>query len=230
MEVEKIWEDLLIGTDKQVIEKGGYGKAKELGNKPALLVIDPQPIYMGERKPILNQIDEFPSGSGERAWEALERTTPILNKFREKNLPVIFTRNVAKYLTFDGFAQKTNRNNRSIYIEGHPYTDLVKEVDLQPNDFVVDKGYASAFVGTPIVSYLNQLNVDSLIVCGGTTSGCVRATVVDAASLNYRVGVLYDCVFDRIELSHRASLLDMWMKYADMLNVNDAINYIEGKC
>ncbi|MFC0212273.1 isochorismatase family protein [Paenibacillus chartarius] len=225
MRLESIWEDLLLGDDQKVIEKGGFGKPRGLGSRPALLVIDPQPNYMGTREPILKQLDEFPTGVGEKAWEALEKSLPVLNLFRERGLPVIFSRQIAKYMQFDSFANKSGRD-RSNYVEGHPYTELVAEVNRQPTDIVIDKGYASVFVGTPLVNYLNRLQVDTLIVCGGVTSGCVRAAVVDAASLNYRVGVLYECLFDRIELSHRVSLLDMWMKYADMLSVDDALEYI----
>lgn len=228
MSVENIWKDLLLGTDAEVIRRGGFGKPRGLGNRPALLVIDPQPNYMGENKPILEQIDQYPTGVGEKAWQALEKAAPVLDAFRKKGLPVIFTRNVAKYLKFDNFATKSSRD-RSNYVEGHPSTFLVPEVNLQPDDIVVDKSYASAFHGTPLVSYLNRLDVDTLIVCGGVTSGCVRATVVDAASYNYRVGLLYECVFDRIELSHRVSLLDLWMKSADLLSVEEVLNYLSNK-
>jgi maleamate amidohydrolase len=227
MNVESFWGDLLIGDDKEVLRQGGFGKPRGLGERPALLVIDPQMNYMGDRVPILDQLKEFPTGCGEKSWQALENSLPVLSKFREAKLPVIFSRNVAKYLSFDNFATKSTRD-RSNYVEGHPYTELVPEVNLQPNEFVVDKGYASVFQGTPLVNYLNRLKVDTLIVCGGVTSGCVRSTVVDAASLNYHVAVLYDCVFDRVELSHRVGLLDMWMKYADLINTQDALHYIEG--
>lgn len=228
MGVEAIWNDLLLGTDREVIAKGGFGKPRGLGSRPALLIVDPQMNYMGYNKPILEQLDEFPTGVGEKAWTALEKTKPVLRLFRERKLPVIFSRQAAKYLLFDNFATKSSRD-RSNYVDGHPYTRLVDDVELQPTDIVIDKAYASVFQGTPIVNYLNRLQVDTLIVCGGVTSGCVRGAVVDAASLNYRVGVLYECLFDRIELSHRVSLLDMWMKYADLLSVEDVVNYINNR-
>ncbi|AOZ90764.1 cysteine hydrolase family protein [Paenibacillus crassostreae] len=225
MNIETIWKDLLLENDQEVIERGGFGKSRGLGCRPALLVVDPQPNYMGDRKPILEQIDEYPTGAGEVAWTALEKAEPVLKLFRELELPVIFTRQTSKYMQFDNFASKSTVG-RSQYAEGHPHTDLVAEVELAPTDFVIDKGYASGFVGTPLVNYLTRLQVDTLIVCGGVTSGCVRAAVVDAASLNYKVAVLYECVFDRIELSHRVSLLDMWMKYADLLSVDQAMEYL----
>lgn len=227
MSVEDIWKDLLIGDDAEVIKLGGFGKPRGLGGHPALLVVDPQPNYVGAHKPILEQLDEFPTGVGNRAWAAVERSVPVINMFRDKKLPVFFSKQVAKYLQFDAFATKSKRD-RSNYVAGHPYTELVSEVNLQDSDFVIEKTVASVFSGTPIVHFLNRLRVDTLIVCGGVTSGCLRGAVVDAASLNYNVGVLYECVFDRIELSHRVALLDMWMKYADMLSVDDAVKYLDG--
>lgn len=226
MNVEEIWKDLLLGTDQDVITKGGFGKPRGLGSRPALLVIDPQPNYMGDRnKTIVDQLDEFPTGVGEKAWTALENSQPILQLFRELNLPVIFSKQVANYMKFDSFAGKSTRD-RSNYVAGHPYTELVAEVDVQPTDIVIEKAYASVFQGTPIVNYLTRLQVDTLLVCGGVTSGCVRGAVVDAASLGYKIGLLYECVFDRMELSHRVSIMDMWMKYADMLSVDQALDYI----
>ena len=227
MGVEDIWSDLLIGDDAEVIKKGGFGSPRGLGQRPALLVVDPQPNYVGDRGPILDQLDKYPTGVGDRAWAAVEKAVPVIELFREKGLPVIFTRQIAKYLQFDGFARKSSRD-RSGYVDGHPNTELVKEVNVQDRDIVIEKTSASIFSGTPIIKYLNQLDVNTLLVCGGVTSGCVRGAVVDAASLNYKVGVLYECLFDRIELSHRVSLLDMWMKYADLLSVEDAKAYVEG--
>lgn len=228
MSVQDIWSDLLIGDDAEVIQRGGFGKPRGLGSSPALLVVDAQPNYIGNNVPILDQLETFPTGVGERAWQALERTLPVIQAFREHALPVIFSKQVAKYLSFDGFAGKSTRD-RSNYVAGHPYTELVHDVHLAPTDIVIEKSYASIFSGTPIVNYLNSLRVDTLIVCGGVTSGCVRGAVVDAASLNYKVGVLYECVFDRIELSHRVSLLDMWMKYADMLSISQATDYLNAR-
>ncbi|WP_227938294.1 cysteine hydrolase family protein [Alkalihalobacillus deserti] len=226
MNIEEIWKDVLLEDDEHVIGKGGFGKPRGLGSRPALLVIDAQPNYVGDNKPILDQIEEFPTGVGEKAWMALDKTLPVIEFFREKELPVIFTRQIVKYTQFDNFAGKKELQDRSIYEAGHSYTELVSAIENHPNDIVIDKSYASAFVGTPLVNYLIKLQVDTLIFCGGVTSGCVRSAVVDAASLNYKVGILHECVFDRMEISHRVSLLDMWMKYADLLSVDQVFDYI----
>lgn len=91
---------------------------------------------------------------------------------------------------------------------------------------MIEKSYASAFFGTPLISVLNGLGTDTLLVTGVTTSGCVRAIAVDASMLGLRVGVVEDAVADRIEKSHAVSLLDLGMKYADLLTVDVAVSYV----
>ena len=89
-----IWDDILTPTDREVIRGGAYGKPRGLGDHPALVIIDPQYNYAGADKPILEQIAEWPSGVGESAWRAIERLKLLINAFREKNRPIIYTRQV----------------------------------------------------------------------------------------------------------------------------------------
>ena len=92
---------------------------------------------------------------------------------------------------------------------------------------VLPKEKPSAFFGTPLVSLLNDWGIDSLIVCGGVTSGCIRSTVLDGFSLNYRMGVLKEATFDRIEASHWINLFDMDQKYADVITLDEALAYVD---
>ena len=103
----------------------------------------------------------------------------------------------------------------------------MEEIKPQSEDLVVDKSYASAFYGTPLLSYLIKLKADTLIITGGTTSGCVRALCVDAVSRNFNVAVVKDAVFDRIGASHKIALLDLWMKYCDVISVGETVNYLK---
>ncbi|WP_017754690.1 isochorismatase family protein [Calidifontibacillus oryziterrae] len=221
----RVWEDALTEVDRIVIEKGGYGKKRGLGKKPLLVIIDIQHNYVGQDCPIEDQLDEWPSGGGKNAWEAI-RKIKILKEFADKhNIPTLYTRNVQKKtINFDSFAVKTQRDN-SKYIDGRPETQIVDELKPNENDLVVDKSYASAFYGTPLISYLIKMGVDSLIIVGGSTSGCVRATAVDAVTRNFNVAVVEDCVYDRIELSHKAGLLDLWMKYCDVVRSDEILEY-----
>jgi len=93
---------------------------------------------------------------------------------------------------------------------------------------VLRKAKPSAFFGTPLLSYLIELGIDTLLVMGGVTSGCVRATVVDAFSNNYRVGLVIDGTFDRYEASHKVNVFDMHAKYADVISAEEAVAYLTG--
>jgi nicotinamidase-related amidase len=88
---------------------------------------------------------------------------------------------------------------------------------------MLPKKHPSAFFGTPLASYLVDLQVDSLVVTGCSTSGCVRSTVVDAFAYNYKVLVPYDAVYDRSETVHKVNLFDMGQKYADVMSTDDVI-------
>ncbi|MFO7264091.1 MAG: hypothetical protein A6D91_09245 [Bacillaceae bacterium G1] len=220
-----VWEDALTEVDRLVIEKGGYGKRRGFGKKPALVIIDVQYNYVGEDKPIEEQLDKWPSGGGANAWAAIRNIIKLREAAKANNIPVIYTRNVQKKtIAFDSFAVKANRDN-SKYIDGRPETQIVKELAPDDNDLVVDKSYASVFFGTPFISYLIKMGIDTLILVGGSTSGCVRATAVDAVTHNFNVAVVEDCVYDRIQLSHKAALLDLWMKYCDVVDSAEVVEY-----
>jgi nicotinamidase-related amidase len=100
------------------------------------------------------------------------------------------------------------------------------EVAPEPHDIMLPKKHPSAFFGTPLASYLVDLQVDSLIVTGCSTSGCVRSTVVDAFAYNYKVLVPFDAVYDRSETVHKVNLFDMGQKYADVMSTDDVIRAV----
>ena len=143
-----LWDDILSPADREVIRRGGYGQPRGLGERPALLIIDPQYNYAGADKPILEQIQEWPSGVGESAWRAMERIKPLIRAFREKQRPIIYTRQVQKSIAFDGFAAKSVRSPFQ-YLEGSKETSIVEAIAPREGDVVIDKSYASAFYGTP---------------------------------------------------------------------------------
>src|SRR5699024_5705980 len=184
---------------------------------PAFVIIDAQYNYVGANKAIEDQLEEWPSGGGEEAWRSIEIIKQLREQADQAKVPVIYTRNVQKKTTsFDSFAVKAKRDNTQ-YIDGSRGSQIVDELAPNESDLIVDKSYASAFFGTPFISYLIKMGVDTLILVGGSTSGCVRATAVDAVTRNFNVAVVEDCTYDRIELSHKAGLLDLWMKYCDVI-------------
>jgi nicotinamidase-related amidase len=220
------WDDILTETDRQVIARAGYGKRRGLGRAPAVVLIDCQYNHIGADKPILEQLDEFPSGGGAAAWEALRRLVPVRDAARQAGAPVIYTRfcYAARGARYDGFALK--RGNVDRYVDGAPGTRIVAELAPADDELIIDKTTASALFGTPLLSYLVRLGVDSLIIGGVSTSGCVRATCVDAISYGFNAAVLEDGTADRIVASHKVALLDIWMKYADVITCQEALDYL----
>lgn len=226
-EIMKPWDDLLTEVDRIVIEKGKYGQKRGYGKKPVLLIIDLQPNYIGADKPIEEQLDKWPSGGGRTAWIGVRRILSLRDAAREAGVPIFYTRNVQNATAkFDNFASKRKRDNTK-FIDGHPCSDLLPEVQPLPDEIVIPKSYASAFYGTPLQSYLITLGIDTVIIVGGSTSGCCRATAVDAATRSYNLIYVEDCLFDRIEASHKVALLDVWMKYGDVVDSDDVKEYFK---
>jgi nicotinamidase-related amidase len=214
----RIWEDILTDRDKQVIEKAGYDKAgasswesRGLGENPMVLVIDMQRLIVGDNEPILDAIEDYRTAMGDVAWNAIDYIEPFLEFARSEDLPITYTRVVPS--SYDD--------------PDHEDLDIVDPVAPEPGDTVVDKSYASAFYGTDLLSRLVSGNHDSVIIVGNSTSGCVRATAVDAKQNGLSVIIPQECTFDRIEASHKVGLLDLWMKYAEVLETEEVEDYIE---
>ncbi len=153
-----------------------------------------------------------------------------MGAFRDAGRPVVFTTVAPKesLLPFS-ISGRIHADRRSeTLVAGHRGTEIVEALTPRPGELVVDKAFASAFLGTPLATILNLQRVDTVVVCGGTTSGCVRGTAVDAAGLGYRVVVAEDAVFDRVSLSHAANLLDLWMKYANVFPAARVVEWLRG--
>jgi nicotinamidase-related amidase len=222
------WDATLGELDPEVIRAAGYGKERPLGNSPVLLVIDAQYNYVGEDLPILESIQKFPTSVGRSAYEALPKVLALVRAFREKKRPVLFTTVAPKeaLLPFS-ISGRVHADRRSeTLVAGHKGTEIVEALRPEPGELVLDKAFASAFLGTPLATILTLQRADTVVVCGGTTSGCVRGTAVDAAGLGYRVVVAEDAVFDRIQLSHAANLLDLWMKYANVFPAQRVVDWV----
>lgn len=215
---ERIWDDLLSEQDRQVIQKAGYDKegassweSRGLGSNPMVLVIDMQRLIVGEDEPILDAVEEYRTAMGEIAWDAIDHIEPFLAFAREQGLPITYTRVIPS--SYDD--------------PDHPDLDIVEPIEPQEGDTVIDKSYASAFYGTDLKTRLVQAGADSVIIVGNSTSGCVRATAVDAKQHGFGVVLPQECIFDRIEASHKIGLLDLWMKYAEVLETDEVEAWFE---
>ncbi|KHF38627.1 hypothetical protein LQ50_20135 [Halalkalibacter okhensis] len=192
-----------------------YHRETYVGKNPALLVIDLYNLaYEGGAYPVHELVEDYPSSCGIHAWNALKPTQELIQEVREQGIAVIYsTRTQVK-------VNSTFRKMRNVKEDSF---EIKEEVKPKEDDVIIFKERASCFFGTPLVSRLRKMGVDSLIVVGESTSGCVRASVVDAYSYGFHTVVVEECCFDRSELSHKINLFDLHHKYADVMNVNEVI-------
>jgi maleamate amidohydrolase len=232
---KRIWDAFLTERDRQVFAASGFGAQAGFGARPAILVVDVTYNFVGDRRePILDSIKRWPNSCGEDAWDALPRIRRLLDAGRAKGIPVLYTRGTMREDGWDGGSwwwkiarldeTATRVTRRRTDLDGN---QIVAEVAPQPQDIVIEKHKPSVFHGTPLQSFLVLLQADSLIMCGTTTSGCVRATVLDAFSNNYRVSIVEEGCFDRSQASHALSLCDMNAKYADIVKLDQTLAFIE---
>ena len=227
----RIWDRFLTERDKEVFANSGYGRRAGFGEHPAFLVIDVNYAFCGDHpEPILESIKRWRNSCGEEAWVGVGHIKKMIDKAHDKGLPVIYTTGVRRADNWDagGWARKNRRNGEAPKTtsnrEGY---DIVDAIAPGPKDLVIHKQKPSGFFGTPMAGYLTQLGCDSVIVTGTTTSGCVRATVLDAFSYNYRISIVEEGVFDRSQASHAINLCDMNAKYADVVKTDEVLAYFD---
>lgn len=230
---ERIWDKFMTGRDKAVFAAAGYGARAGFRKRPAILVIDVSYNFCGDRpEPILESIKRWPNSCGEEAWTSVAAIKRLVAVAREKGVPVIYTTGSFRTDHWD-MGSWSWKNARSNEWTGRTSTNLdgdsiVPDIAPGPKDVVILKQKPSGFAGTPMQSYLTLLGCDSVIVTGTTTSGCVRATVIDAFSNNFHVVLAEECCFDRSQASHAINLCDMNAKYADVISTDEVIAYLEG--
>jgi nicotinamidase-related amidase len=222
----KWWVATIPPHDRAVYEASGYGRRGTPGIKPALLVIDVTYGFIGrEPLPLLESIAKYPNSCGENGWRAMDRISHILEVARETGVPIYYTAGVTDHVV----------HHAGRWRDKHPRTldqpddaQVIPEaIAPQADDVIIRKTKPSVFYGTPLLSSLIDRRVDTVIVTGCTTSGCVRATVVDAFSNGFTTLVAEDAVFDRGELSHAVNLFDMDQKYADVVGTDAALAYLD---
>jgi maleamate amidohydrolase len=215
----RIWDEYLPSSDREVFAASGAGSSRGMGTRPVLLVVDVTYAFTGDvDEPILDSIAKWPDSCGPSAWQAIPRIQELLVGFRERALPVFYS--MAAPPRADGFGGLPWRSSRRSSVEpvgGVDGSAIVADIAPTSSDVVIAKVAPSAFFGTHLTSYLTALGADTVVVCGATTSGCVRATVVDAFSHSLRVVLAEDATFDRGQVSHAIGLFDMDAKYADVM-------------
>jgi maleamate amidohydrolase len=228
MTAEPAWNAFMTERDRLVHRESALGTRAGFGRRPALLIIDASYDFVGEKsQPLMESIKRWPLSSGEEGWNALRHIGALRDAAHAKRAPVIYTTAFFRDDRWDagGWAWKTGRSAEWPRDSAVNRNDIVAQIAPHPQDIVILKQKPSGFFGTNLASYLTLLGCDSVIVVGGTTSGCVRATVVDAFSFNYRVAVPEQACFDRFQASHAVGLYDMNAKYADVVSVSEALAF-----
>jgi maleamate amidohydrolase len=217
--------DIIDDLTRQRYDAAGFGRPVGLGRRPGLLIIDVQYRTTGTSpKPFDEALEEFTTSCGEVAWNAVANIKKLVTLFREKNWPVLYPY-VAPKMAFDAGALGAKVPGiMDIPDKGYEFHPDIAPLD---GEILLPKRHPSAFFGTPLLSYLVQAGVDSLVVTGCSTSGCVRGSAVDAFSYNYKVAVPSDAVYDRSPLVHEVNLFDMGQKYADVSTTQELIGSLE---
>lgn len=200
----------------QIYERAGWGRRAPRGARPAVLVVD---LSRGFTEP------EFPTGAD--LTEVVVATSRLVEAAHTAGSPVVFTTIAYEEADLDGgTAWLRKAPGMGILRAGSEMVDLDPRLPRQAKDAVVVKKGPSAFFGTDVGASLAARGVDTVIVCGATTSGCVRASVVDAVQYGFTVLVPRACVGDRAAGPHEANLFDIDSKYGDVIDLDDALAYV----
>ncbi|HZU17612.1 MAG TPA: isochorismatase family protein [Candidatus Dormibacteraeota bacterium] len=200
-----------------IYRRSGFTGRLQPGRRPALLVVDLSRGFTDPACPL-----------GSDLTDEVLATRRLLDGARAAGAAVVFTR----------IAYQPNLRDAGIWVRkvpslaeltvGSPWVELDPRLDRRPEEPLISKSYASAFFGTALASLLAAEGVDTLLVAGATTSGCVRATVVDALQHGYPAFVVRECVGDRAPGPHEANLFDLQAKYAEVIGIEEALAYLAG--
>ena len=202
---------------REEFKEKGFGRRVGFGQRPALLAVDFITGFTDLRSPLAGELDS-----------QLEATNALLEPARAAGIPVIFST-----VAYDAELQEAGIWIRKIpsngwLVEGSEWVEVDKRLNQQPNETTLVKKYASCFFGTDLAARLVSRRVDTLIITGCTTSGCVRATAVDSCSYGFHTIVVEEAVGDRAALPHAASLFDIDAKYGDVVCTEETLGYLRG--
>ena len=202
-------------SELEIYQKQGFGNSSGIGQRPGLLIID---FVNGFANP-----DQFGGGN---IGEAIENTRGLLAEARALGLPIAFTRVVYADDGSDAGVFTLKAPSLTQLTEDAFGSQIVDELKPRDGEYIVRKTQPSAFFGTNLTAWYISKGVDTVIMTGCTTSGCVRASVIDSMSYNFRTVVASDCVGDRTLGPHEANLFDMEQKYADLMNSSEIIEVL----
>ena len=203
-----IWDDVIPESDLKNFRKAHYGDSREMGRKPAIVVVDMSWGFVDSR---------YGRGNSEQGWPAVHAIQKLLAAGRDAGVPIFFTTG------YNDVSDASHGRWKSAIAPDPVENDIVPELAPRADEPVLRKRRASAFFGTDLLEFLIFHGIDTLIVTGMTTSGCVRATVVDACQLGFRAIVAREAVGDRSVPAHEQSLIDIETKYGDVRSVGEIV-------
>jgi nicotinamidase-related amidase len=203
--------------DEELFRQRGFGVKIGFGERPALLVIDMLKGFTDASMPLGANLDN-----------EIAAQKPLLDVAHERNIPVIFSTVIYNDVDLRdaglwGIKMKGTHSLKA----GTPAVEIDPRLAMRPADSLLVKKYASCFFGTDLVPRLMNQRVDTLIITGCTTSGCVRATAVDAVQNGFRPMVVREAVGDRAAAAHEQSLFDLNAKYADVVSLEETLGYLK---
>lgn len=213
-----IWDDIIPEQEREKYSSGGMGVSLSgFGKKPALLIVDMSYCFADGDKYLL--------GDSSVGWPCVQNIGKLLKVARAKKVPVFYSTSEWRDNPVErGLWKRSEAVNKALALP-RAY-EIVDEIKPLPNEPVVVKFAPSAFHGTNLLNMLIQHNVDTLIVTGMVTSGCVYATVVDGFSYGFKTIVPVECAADRSQISHKVSLFNIHMKYGDVLPSAEVEKYL----
>ena len=202
-------------SDSEMYQQRGFANRVGFGEKPALLIVDFIRGFTDTACPLGSNLDA-----------EVAATKQLLDEFRRLNLPVHFTTTAYdEAMVSAGVFVKKVPSLSHLKI-GSNWIEIDERLTPQAGEVVWTKQYASAFFGTALASSLSAQKIDTLIITGCTTSGCVRASAVDSCQHGFRTNVVRECVGDRSQAAHEANLFDLDAKYADVVGLEEVGQYL----
>lgn len=231
----RVWDAFLTAQDKASLGERPH-QVWGYGERPALVLIDLYRWVFGDRRrPLLEAVKEWPGSCGEPAWDAIPHLQRLLRASRAAKIPIVHVTGLhpddSGVAGWSDNPKRTRGGDRS----GDPSMpekirhrfDIMPEVGPLPGEAILRKAAPSGFFGTLLMSHLHAHDVDGIILVGESTSGCVRATCIDAKSYRFKVTVVEECVFDRHQACHAINLFDMHQKYADVLGIDEVVAHLD---
>ncbi len=234
MGVEWVWERFLTEQDKAHLAASAPIRRRGFGHRPAVLSIDNYRKALGDKpEPLLQSIRTWPASTGLAGWDAAAKVAELLSAARAAEIPVIHLTGLAqedsgipawgarlggRHVRSGGTPEEDDRHRRRF--------DFIEQAEPLPGEVVLRKTAPSGFSGTPLLPHLIAEGIDTLIVCGESVSGCVRATVTDGCSNRLSMVVVEECVYDRHEASRAINLFDIDQKYGDVITLDEAMAWM----